>query len=95
MCMCTATYVDFIFFVLLVIIIFYCLLLLILILYCVLLVIATYCYVLQLVMLLRLYVYHTRTVVRECCKGEDESVWKRGNPRHPKPLNRGHQNLCR
>jgi len=29
---------------------------------------------------------HTRTVVRECCKGDDESQWERGkfDPRHPK-----------
>ena len=41
---------------------------------------------------------HTRTVVRECCKGDDESQWERGkfDPRHPKkPLTDGHQNLCR
>ena len=29
---------------------------------------------------------HARTVVRECCKGDDESRWERGkfDPRHPK-----------
>jgi len=29
---------------------------------------------------------HTRTVVRECCKGDDQSQWERGkfDPRHPK-----------
>ena len=29
---------------------------------------------------------HARTVVRECCKGDDESLWERGkfDPRHPK-----------
>jgi len=29
---------------------------------------------------------HARTVVRECCKGDDESQWERGkfDPRHPK-----------
>ena len=30
---------------------------------------------------------HTRTVVRECCKGDDQSTWERGKfdpPRHPK-----------
>jgi len=29
---------------------------------------------------------HTRTVVRECCKGDDQSLWERGkfDPRHPK-----------
>ena len=28
----------------------------------------------------------TRTVVQECCKGDDESLWERENliPRHPK-----------
>jgi len=33
---------------------------------------------------------HTRTVVRERCKGDDESQGKRGkfDPRHPKSLNR-------
>ena len=32
------------------------------------------------------HVSHTRTVVRECCKGDDESQWERGklDPRHPK-----------
>ena len=41
---------------------------------------------------------HTRTVVRECCKGDDESQWERGkfDPRPPKnPLADGHQNLWR
>ena len=41
---------------------------------------------------------HTRTVVRECCKGDDESLWERGKfgPSPPKnPLTNGHQNLCR
>ena len=41
---------------------------------------------------------HTRTVVRECCKGDDESQWERGkfDPPPPKnPLTDGHQNLCR
>ena len=39
---------------------------------------------------------HARTVVRECCKGDDESQWKRGkfDPPAPKnPLTDGHQNL--
>ena len=29
---------------------------------------------------------HTRTVVRECCTGEDQSQWEMGkfDPRHPK-----------
>jgi len=29
---------------------------------------------------------HARTVVRECCKGDDESQWEMGkfDPRHPK-----------
>jgi len=34
---------------------------------------------------------HARTVVRECCKGDDESLWERGkfDPSPPKkPLNR-------
>jgi len=41
---------------------------------------------------------HTRTVVRECCKGDDESQWEKGkfDPPPPKnPLTDGHQNLCR
>ena len=41
---------------------------------------------------------HARTVVRECCKGDDESQWERGkfDPPPPKnPLTDGHQNLCR
>jgi len=40
---------------------------------------------------------HARTVVRECCKGDDESQWERGkfDPPPPKnPLTDGHQNLC-
>ena len=39
---------------------------------------------------------HARTVVRECCKGDDESQWERGkfDPPPPKnPLTDGHQNL--
>jgi len=38
---------------------------------------------------------HARTVVRECCKGDDESQWERGqfDPPPPKnPLTDGHQN---
>jgi len=34
---------------------------------------------------------HTRTAVRECCKGDDESLWDRGKfdpPTPKKPLNR-------
>jgi len=33
---------------------------------------------------------HARTVVQECCKGDDESQWERGkfDPRTQKPLNR-------
>ena len=41
---------------------------------------------------------HARTVVREGCKGDDESQWERGkfDPPPPKnPLTDGHQNLCR
>ena len=40
---------------------------------------------------------HARTVLRECCKGDDESQWERGkfDPPPPKnPLTDGHQNLC-
>jgi len=36
---------------------------------------------------------HTRTVVRECCKGDDESLWEREkfDPPPPKnPLTDGH-----
>ena len=31
---------------------------------------------------------HARTVVRECCKGDDESQWERVkfDPRHPKKI---------
>jgi len=42
-------------------------------------------------------VSHDRTVVRECCKGDDESQWEMGkfDPPPPKnPLTDGHQNLC-
>jgi len=39
---------------------------------------------------------HTRTVVRECCKGDDASQWENGKfdplPR-PNPLTDHHQNL--
>ena len=41
---------------------------------------------------------HARTVVRECCKGDDESQWERGKfdpPPSKNPLTDGHQNLCR
>jgi len=41
---------------------------------------------------------HACTVVRECCKDDDESLWERGkyDPPPPKnPLTDGHQNLCR
>jgi len=39
---------------------------------------------------------HTRTVVRECCKSDDQSQWKRANfdtPATSKPLNRSSPNL--
>ena len=42
------------------------------------------------------YISHARTVVRECCKGDDESQWERVkfDPPPPKnPLTDGHQNL--
>ena len=32
-------------------------------------------------------VSHTRTVVRECCKGDDQSQWRRANFNPPPPLN--------
>ena len=38
-----------------------------------------------------------RTVVRECCKGDDESQWEMGKfdpPPPTNPLTDGHQNLC-
>jgi len=41
---------------------------------------------------------HARTVVRECCKGDDESQLERGKfdlPPPKNPLTDGHQNLCR
>jgi len=41
---------------------------------------------------------HARTVVRECCNGDDEYQWERGkfDPPPPKnPLTHGNQNLCR
>ena len=41
---------------------------------------------------------HARTVVRECCKGDDESQWERGKfdlPPPKNPITDGHQNLCR
>ena len=42
---------------------------------------------------------HTRTVVRECCKGDDQSQWRRANfnpppPLRPKPLNRSSPKLA-
>jgi len=42
------------------------------------------------------YLSHARTVVRECCKGDDESQWERVkfDPPPPKnPLTDGHHNL--
>jgi len=44
----------------------------------------------------RLLLSHARTVVRECCKGDDESQRERGkfDPQPPKnPLTDGHQNF--
>ena len=44
------------------------------------------------------YHSHARTVVQECCKGDDESQWERGKFDPPPPKNSltdGHQNLCR
>ena len=37
-----------------------------------------------------IYLSHTRTVVREFCKGDDQSQWEKGNltPATQKPLNR-------
>jgi len=40
---------------------------------------------------------HIRTVVRECCKGDDQSQWRRANfdpPATPKPLNRSSPKLA-
>jgi len=45
-----------------------------------------------------IYVSHTRTVVREYCKGDDQSLWEREkfDPAPPKnPSTDGHQNSCR
>ena len=45
-----------------------------------------------------LSVSHTRTVVRECCKDDDQSQWRRANFNPPPPLNHltdPHQNLRR
>ena len=39
---------------------------------------------------------HTRTVVRECCKDDDQSQWERPKfdpPPHLNPLTDRHQNL--
>jgi len=41
---------------------------------------------------------HTRTVVRECCKGDDQNQWRRANFHPPpalNPLTDNHQNLHR
>jgi len=47
---------------------------------------------------LNIYTLHARTVVRECCKGDDESQWEMGKFDPPAtqktPLTNGHQNLC-
>ena len=42
---------------------------------------------------------HTRTVVRECCKGDDASQWENGKfdplpVATPKPLNQSSQNVA-
>jgi len=39
---------------------------------------------------------YAHTVVRECCKGDDESQLERGkfDPVTKNPLTDGHQNLC-
>jgi len=46
--------------------------------------------------LMKLTRSHTRTVVRECCKGDDASQWENGKfdplP-HPNPLNDRHKKL--
>ena len=34
-----------------------------------------------------IYLSHARTVVRECCKGDDESQWERGKFDPPPPKN--------
>ena len=50
----------------------------------------------QLILKTAVYPSHARTVVRECCKGDDESQWERVkfDPPPPKnPLTDGHQNL--
>jgi len=52
----------------------------------------------QILLLKDIYKSHTRTAVRECCKGDDESQWEIGkfDPPPPKnPLTDGHQNLRR
>ena len=44
------------------------------------------------------FISHTRTVMRECCKGDDQSQWRRANFDPPPPLNPLtdlHQNLHR
>jgi len=45
----------------------------------------------QILLVKDIYKSHTRTVVRECCKGDDESQWDIGKfdpPATQKPLNR-------
>jgi len=39
---------------------------------------------------------HTRTVVRECCKGDDASQWDNGkfDPHNAQPLNRSSTKSC-
>ena len=39
-------------------------------------------------------VWHTRTVVRECCKGDDASQWENGKLATPEPLNRSSQKVA-
>ena len=44
------------------------------------------CHVFDYIFQILVFQSHARTVVRDCCKGDDESQWERGkfDPRHPK-----------